>query len=137
MTTTITLNDNTIGYPIDDDGWRAITRATSFAGTLIAVTPAGALVNFRRKNRQGDHGPREIADGENPYGAVYLLTDNGGEINVSGVGFNARVPSVPVNHPRDRRAGVNCGPETAAYRLWAAIRGDKIDYTWDVDEDLA
>lgn len=116
-----------IEWPITDRNWHDITSAMCWSGTLLCITPQGALVTFRRAGR-GGLGPRPVAEGENRYSATYLLTDNGGEINVTPLGFYAHIPSVPVT---------DCGPETAAYRIAQKICGCEIDYDFDVDKAIA
>ena len=120
-----------IGYPITPEGWRAIGNAVSWSGGyLFPFGDHGAVFSYRRTQ-----GPRVAAPGENQYLDTYVLVDNGGEINVVGVGFCLDLPSVSVNGLRG--ALENCGPETAAYRVACILEGHPVNYEWDVDRELS
>jgi hypothetical protein len=121
-----------IGYPITEAGWRAIGAAVCWNGDfLFPYGTRGAVFSYRRHD-----GPRAPAPGENRYQDNYILIDNGGEINVVGVGFRLEIPSVPVHDARGR-PGENCGPETAAYRIATLLEGRAVDYDFDADRELA
>lgn len=123
-----------IGYPITAEGWKAIGAAVSWSGHfMFHFGPRGAVFHYRRNPTRG---PREPAPGENHHADTYILHDNGGEINVDGVGFRVDVPSIPV-HVTHGPPGENCGPETAAYRVACILEGHPVDYGFDVDRELA
>ena len=128
-----------IGYPITEAGWRAIGAAVCWSGDyLFTFGTCGAVFSYRRAERHNPdkRGPRDPVPGENHYQDTYVLTDNGGEVNVSGVNFRPDLPSVPVHDARGR-PGENCGPETAAYRIVCVLEGSPVDYDFDVDRELA
>jgi hypothetical protein len=64
-------------------------------------------------------------------GRRFILTDNGGELNVSEI-----VAAAPSSVPYRRDAGM-VGPVTLANRLLCAIDGEAIDYSFTADDDEA
>ena len=59
----------------------------------------------------------------------YIISENGGELNISKVvPIGESVPYWSNAHP-----GGAVGPETLAYRIDAAIKGNRIDYDLDLD----
>ena len=62
-----------------------------------------------------------------------ILTNHGGEINVSGVNHKIDVPSVPTE-PSFNGTDRNVGPVTAAYRIHNMLNDLKIDYSENYDD---
>jgi len=60
-----------------------------------------------------------------------IITDNGGEVNIS-----VEKPLIPHSVPYTS-SGFTVREETLAYRLWNSITGKPIDYSFDVDSEGA
>ena len=104
-----------ISCPITQDNWREIA---SFIGALYCF-PFGDRGAVLYCSELGGH---------------FILTDNGGEINVSGVNRVIDLPSIPISSPTMPQW--NCGPATAAYRIGNKMKGGEVDYRLDVDAEL-
>ncbi len=65
-------------------------------------------------------------------GGVFVLTDNGGELNVSGLNRVIDLPSIPVIDGVSEGVGLH----TAGYRVRVKLLGFDIDYALDMDAEL-
>lgn len=120
--------------------WRAMAAAVCWNGTYLhPFGDRGAVLSYRRNDCHNPEkrGPRDPAPGENQYSNAYVLHDNGGEINISGLNFRLALPSIPVNPPGlSANPTLLCGPETMAYRISMTLEGQVVDYDFDADAEL-
>ena len=68
------------------------------------------------------------------FGGVIVVTDNGGEVTVYGLNRVLSIPSIPTNEPGTDR---QCGPLTAGYRIRCKMLGDAVDYSRNIDAEVA
>lgn len=62
-----------------------------------------------------------------PHGDVWAVSDNGGEVNVVRVNDSGSLVSVAVPDAMK--------PLTLGYRITAVLKGQRIDYTFDMDAE--
>lgn len=66
-----------------------------------------------------------------PIGGIFVVSDNGGEVNVERVNDHTSLRSLPYVHNRSMIDGA-----TLAYRVRCGIDGDAVDYARSYAEDL-
>lgn len=95
---------------------RTLTTLTAFWDIREAGQIDGCMV-VRTERKMFSELPQ-------PLHSYYTLSDNGGEINVEPVNYEAEMRSVPYTSNK----GIVTA-EVMAYRIWCAITGQPIDYT--------